>query len=155
MLRNLLLSTTLAVVITACGGKKETEESASATEAPKALAEQPVADQVHPGKKIYSQYCIVCHMADGKGIENMNPPLIQTEWVLGDKERLVKVVLNGLSEKIEVNGVTYQGVMPNHSYLSDKDIADVLSYVRSSFGNDAPAITTDEVATIRANNTAN
>ena len=152
MLRTFLLSTLMVGLLAACGGKKETTETAPA-EAPK-VAEAAPAEQVHPGKKVYSQYCVVCHMNDGKGIDKMYPPLIQTDWVLGDKEKLVKVVLNGLSGPIEINGNTYNNAMPAHNFLSDKEIADVLSYVRSSFGNDAPAITSEEVTAIRASNTA-
>lgn len=134
--------------LAACGSKPEAKQEE--TPAP-AVAEQPApVEEVHPGKKVYNQYCIVCHMADGKGVAGLNPPLIQTEWVLGDKERLVKIILNGFSEKITVNGETYQNVMPSHAFLSDKDIADVLSYVRSSFGNTADAISTEEVVSIRA-----
>jgi len=75
----------------------------------------------------------------------MNPPLVQTDWVQGDKTRLIGVILNGLDEPIEINGETYQNVMPAHDFLTDQQIADVLTYVRSHFGNKASAITVEEV----------
>lgn len=103
----------------------------------------------HPGKKVYDSVCLVCHMADGAGIRGMHPPLAKTDWVNGDKERLIEITLNGMSGKIEVNGQTYNGLMPPHSHLSDKQIADVLTYVRQSFGNSASEITVEEVQKVR------
>lgn len=79
----------------------------------------------------------------------MNPPLRGTDWVTGDKSRLINVLLNGLNEELEINGETYENAMPAHDFLTDKQIAAVLSYVRSNFGNDATAITAEEVAALR------
>lgn len=101
------------------------------------------------GKKIYGQYCLACHMADGAGVPNMNPPLIKTTHILGDKTRLIKVVLNGLSTGEEIDGETYTNVMPAHSFLKDQEIADVLSFVRNSFGNKATTVTVAEVKSLR------
>lgn len=101
------------------------------------------------GKKVYDQFCKACHMDDGAGVQGMNPPLVGTDWVLGDKERLIKVVLNGLNEPVEINGDIYQNAMASHNFLDDQQIADVLTYVRQSFGNDASAVEATEVAAIR------
>ena len=103
------------------------------------------------GKKIYGQYCLACHMADGGGVPNMNPPLSKTSYVLGDKTRLIKVILNGLATGEEIDGETYTNVMPAHNFLKDQEIADVLSFVRNSFGNKARGISAAEVKTIRVN----
>lgn len=81
----------------------------------------------------------------------MYPPLVKTEWVNGDKERLIQITIQGLSGKIEVNGITYNNIMPPNGHLSDQEIADVLTYIRQSFGNDAGEITVDEVQRVRAN----
>jgi mono/diheme cytochrome c family protein len=101
------------------------------------------------GKKVYDQYCLVCHQVDGQGVPNAFPPLSQTEYVNGDTDRLIGIVLNGLSGEIEVNGVVYNGVMVPHNFLSDQEVADVITYVRSNFGNSAPAVTADQVAKVR------
>lgn len=101
------------------------------------------------GKKIYGQYCLACHMADGSGVPNMNPPLIKTTHILGDKTRLIKIVLNGLATGEEIDGETYTNVMPAHNFLRDQEIADVLSFVRNSFGNKATAVTVAEVKSLR------
>lgn len=102
------------------------------------------------GKAIYTQNCLTCHQADGAGVQNMNPPLIKTTYVLGDKTRLVKILLNGFNEDVEINGETYSNAMPAFAHLSNQQIADVLSYVRNNFGNKAPAVTVADVNKIRS-----
>jgi mono/diheme cytochrome c family protein len=97
-----------------------------------------------PGAAIYKQYCLVCHQANGSGVPNLNPPLRGTDWVNGDKKRLIDVLLNGL-QNTDIEGETYDNVMPAHDFLTDGQIADVLTYIRSNFGNKATPITPDEV----------
>ncbi|HLO79793.1 MAG TPA: cytochrome c [Chitinophagaceae bacterium] len=101
------------------------------------------------GKKVYDTYCMPCHMVDGGGVPRMNPPLIKTVYVLGDKKRLIGIVLNGLDEPLEIDGETYSNVMASHAFLKDQEIADVLTYVRNSFGNKATMITPEEVKALR------
>jgi len=105
------------------------------------------------GKVVYTNICIACHMANGGGVPTMNPPLINTTYVLGDKAALIKIVLNGFKEDVEINGQTYSNNMTPHSDLKDQEIADVLTYVRKSFGNKASAVTVAEVKKTRAANT--
>ncbi|MEJ7913939.1 MAG: cytochrome c, partial [Chitinophagaceae bacterium] len=102
------------------------------------------------GSLVYEQSCVTCHQANGAGVPNLNPPLAKTTWVSGDKNRLIKILLQGLSDEIEVNGEVYQNVMPPHNFLTDQQIADVLTYVRNSFGNKSAAVTVAEVKTSRA-----
>ncbi len=104
------------------------------------------------GLIVFTQNCVSCHQADGGGVPRMNPPLIKTIWVLGDQTRLVKVILNGFKEDVEINGEYYSNVMPAFNYLKDQEIADVLTYVRSSFGNKASAVTLKQVTATRAAN---
>ncbi|MEO8824005.1 MAG: cytochrome c [Ginsengibacter sp.] len=106
--------------------------------------------QRNPGEVVYKKYCISCHQADGGGVPNMSPPLIQTSYVLGDKVPLIKIVLNGL-KNVDINDETYNNPMPAlGSVLKDQQIADVLTYVRSSFGNKASAVTAGDVKKTRA-----
>ena len=107
---------------------------------------------VFNGKKVYTQVCLACHMADGGGVPRMNPPLNNTSYVLGDKTALIKIVLNGFNEDVQINGKTYSNNMTPHADLSDQQIADVLTYVRNSFGNKASMVTSDEVKKVRALN---
>ncbi len=102
------------------------------------------------GKKVYDMYCLACHQEDGNGVPRLNPPLVKTTWVLGDKTKLVQVVLKGMDQEIEINGQVYNNIMASHSFLTDQEIADVLTYVRNSFGNKASIITATEVKNIRA-----
>lgn len=101
------------------------------------------------GEKIYKKLCLSCHQADGGGVPNMSPPLIKTSFVLGDKEKLIGIVLNGL-KNVDINDETYNNPMPALGpVLKDQEIADVLTYVRNSFGNKASAITAAEVKAVR------
>lgn len=97
------------------------------------------------GKKLYIKSCMVCHQADGAGVPGLNPPLGKTDWVTGDKKRLINVVLKGLETEIEVNGEVYANPMPAQPQLTDQEIADVLTYIRNNFGNKASAVTPAEV----------
>ncbi|MBC7828872.1 MAG: cytochrome c [Chitinophagaceae bacterium] len=105
---------------------------------------------VDRGKKIYDIYCLACHQADGSGVPRLNPPLIKTKWVLGDKKELITVILKGMDEPIEVDGEDYNNVMASHAFLKDQEVADVLTYVRKSFGNKASGVISSEVKTVRA-----
>ena len=89
-------------------------------------------------------------MATGEGVPRLNPPLINTTYVLGDKTALVKIVLNGFNEDVEINGQKFSNTMTPHSDLKDQQIADVLTYVRNSFGNKAPAVMAAEVKEVRS-----
>jgi cytochrome c len=102
-----------------------------------------------PGEIVYKKYCISCHQPDGGGVPHMNPPLINTSYILGDKEQLINIVLNGL-KNTKIEDKTYTNPMPSLKILKDQEIADVLTYVRNSFGNKASAVTAAEVKAARS-----
>ena len=119
-----------------------------------------LADQISSGKEIYMKaapgggLCFTCHQPNGQGITGQFPPLAGSDWVLGEKERLIKISIHGLMGEIEVNGVKYNNVMappgiPPGS-LTDQQIADVLTFIRNEWGNSASAVSPEEVATIRS-----
>jgi glucose/arabinose dehydrogenase/mono/diheme cytochrome c family protein len=116
----------------------------------------PVADNLEKGElsegaKIYNTYCAVCHQRDGKGAAGRFPPIASTDWVAGDKKKLIEIVLNGLEGEIVVNGENYNSVMPPHNFMTDEDAATVLTFIRQNFGNNASAISPEEVAEVRKN----
>jgi mono/diheme cytochrome c family protein len=111
---------------------------------------QPKQTSKQRGAALYKQYCLTCHQADGGGVPRMNPPLIQTSYVTGDKIKIIKWVLQGSVEKVPIDGKTYSNNMPAQSYLTDQQIADVLTFIRSSFGNKSPAILPADVKAVRA-----
>lgn len=103
------------------------------------------------GLVLYNSYCTSCHQRDGKGDNNRYPPLEGSDWVSGDRERLIGVILNGLQGEIKVNGKTYNGVMPAHGgFLDDHAVASILTYVNRRFNKQNTPVTADEVSKIRA-----
>lgn len=102
-------------------------------------------DDLTNGQQAYLQHCASCHRPDGLGAEGLIPPLAETDWVTGDKTRLIQIVLNGLSDPIEVKGRTYHQEMPAYQHISNNDLADILTYIRTAFGNEAGAIRPEEI----------
>ena len=105
------------------------------------------------GKKVYTQICVACHQATGQGIPGVFPPLAGSEWATGSEERIIRIVLHGLNGKITVAGKDYENAMASlGGSLKDEQIANVLTYVRQEWGNNAPAVSAETVAKIRAEN---
>ena len=103
------------------------------------------------GKVVYSTTCAACHQATGEGVEGTYPPLAGSEIVNGDEAKVVRIVLHGLTGPVEVAGETYSGMMPPWGgVLKDPELAAVLTYVRSTWGNKGAPITPATVAAIRA-----
>lgn len=113
-------------------------------------------EQFKRGAVIYAKegFCITCHQPNGKGLEASGfPPLNASTWVTGSEERLIKLTLHGLLGPIEVNGKKYPGQVPMTPFgamLNDQEVADVLTYVRNTFGNKAGVISPEKVKAIRA-----
>ena len=114
-------------------------------------AEKPPApvDPMVLGQRVFAN-CITCHQAKGTGVAGVYPPLADSPFVNGPPEILTRIVLHGLSGPLTVHGRTYNGAMPAWRHLPDQQVAAVLTYVRSSFGNGAPAVAVETVAAVRA-----
>jgi len=106
--------------------------------------------QMEKGKQIYMQTCFVCHQPGGQGLPGQVPPLTKSDYLMADKTRSIRAVLQGLSGEITVNGKTYNGQMIPISGLTDEEVANVLTYVRNSWGNEGEAVTVNEVRQIRS-----
>ncbi len=101
------------------------------------------------GKVLYGKHCGSCHQASGSGVPGMYPPLNETETVQGDKEALIRIVLEGMEGAIEVKGKRYNRSMPAQDHLSNEEVARILNYVRRKFGNGASKLTVSEVGRVR------
>ena len=107
------------------------------------------------GKKAYASACVTCHQATGLGVPGTYPPLAGSEWAQGNEERVIRIVLHGLSGPIEVHGHTFNGAMPAFGKVvgggynwNEEKLAQVLTYVRQEWGNKAAPITKDKVVEI-------
>ena len=99
---------------------------------------------IERGKEVYDINCTSCHMEKGEGLEGAFPPLAKSDYLMADKARSIKQILNGASGEVVVNGKTYNGEMPAMD-LTDEQVSDVLNYVRNSWGNKGAAVTPAEV----------
>jgi len=119
-------------------------------EKPGAVAQEKIPRRVL-GKPVYIANCATCHQATGMGVPGAFPPLAGSEWVSGSEERIIRIVLHGLKGPITVAGNHYDNVMaPLGAVLKDEQIANVLSYVRSEWGNTSPEVEAETVSRIRA-----
>jgi len=115
-----------------------------------AVAKPPAPfDPLVQGKKSYVRTCQACHQADGKGLPGVYPPLAGSPWLLSSEERAIKILIKGMSGKIEVEGETFNGNMPPVGDWKDRDIAAVLTYERQAWGNNAGPISEDLVKKVR------
>ena len=94
--------------------------------------------------------CSTCHQLEGQGLASVFPPLAKSDYLMADKQRSIHIVLAGLQGPVTVNGQTYNNVMPPLANFTDHEIADVLTFVRNSFGNQGEHVTDEEVASVRA-----
>jgi mono/diheme cytochrome c family protein len=122
---------------------------AAVSAAPKAV------DPMVAGGRLFNTNCAACHQITGQGVAGNFPPLVDSEYVNGSEERLIRILLNGLSGPITVHGNTYNGAMPAFGPTSgyrfnETKIAHVLTYVRNSWGNTAPAVTPEKVKEVMA-----
>ena len=101
------------------------------------------------GKQVFGAKCAACHQASGLGVAGVFPPLAGAEWVLGSEKVLISILLHGVQGELEVNGNKYNGVMPAFGTLADAELAAVLSYIRSDWGNKAPPVMVAAVAAQR------
>jgi len=103
------------------------------------------------GGQLYAQQCVACHQANGAGLAGAFPPLDGASWVTGDSRVPIKILLHGLAGPIEVKGATYNGLMPAFgAVFDDEEIAALVTYIRTSWSNDASEVAEAEVAAVRA-----
>lgn len=101
------------------------------------------------GAQLFTSKCAGCHQATGQGVAGVFPSLVGVDWVIGSEARLVQILLHGIQGPIEVNGTVYNGLMPAWNTLPDEEIAALATYVRSTWGNAASAVTITTVVRAR------
>jgi nitrite reductase (NO-forming)/hydroxylamine reductase len=151
--RLLILTAAMAVSMTACTQEEsaapaQAADSAVAVHAAEASS-MSLEERIANGEKIFSAHCSACHQAEGQGLAGAFPPLAESDYLDAGTGIAISAVLNGLSGPITVNGKDYNAVMPNLSYLSDSDVADVVTFVFNSFGNKGGEVASGEVAAAR------
>lgn len=107
------------------------------------------------GMKTYGQFCSACHQPHGKGMANIAPSLVKSDWVNGDSKILMGVAVHGLSGPIKINGELAKNIppiMPGHGFLTDQQLADALTYVRNAWGNKSDQISPDQIKSYREKN---
>ncbi len=110
--------------------------------------DQDLEESKKRGEGIYMSYCITCHMDKGQGIQGAFPPIANSDYLMADKERAIRTILNGLTEEITVNGQVYFGEMTPQD-LNDREIADVLNFIMNSWGNIGETVLETEVSKAR------
>lgn len=100
------------------------------------------------GRQVYETVCSACHQPSGEGLKGAFPPLKNSDYLQADVTRSVRLILEGLHGEITVNGETYNAVMPPMAYLSDEEVASVMTYILSEW-NGGGQVTADEVAALR------
>ena len=122
-----------------------------ATVPPKQDVQRTGAAAVLDGQQVYQEHCETCHRVEGQGVSGIYPPLAGSDWVTGDKGRLLRIILRGMQGEVDVKGDTYNSRMPAWgTILDDKEVAQVATYVRSSWNNHASEVSTNEVQRVRA-----
>jgi nitrite reductase (NO-forming) len=113
-----------------------------------AITNKTLADKIKSGNQIYMKTCFACHQANGEGIPNAFPPLAKSDYLNADVERAIGIVLHGKTGEITVNGKTYNSIMTRQT-LTDDEIADVLTYVYNSWGNNKTDVTPKMVSDVK------
>jgi len=163
LIRPLLIALALPLVLLACGGSESADVAPAVGSvpansgtpmasgpAPAPISEPTPANMDSIGRAVYTT-CAICHQANGLGIPGSFSPMAGSEIVLGAPEIPVAIILHGIRGPVMVKGQTYYGMMlALGGSFSDVQIAAVTTYIRSQWGNAAPAVTPELVATVRA-----
>ena len=116
--------------------------------APKAIVAKTLAQQMTSGKELYGRTCFACHQSEGQGVANAFPPLAKSDFLNANTDRAINAVLHGLSGEVTVNGKKFNNVMTSQN-LTDEEVADVLTYVYNSWGNNKTVVTPAKVKELR------
>ena len=134
------------------GDKASSMAAVSEAAASKAAGTLTPEQQSKAGQALYAGTCSVCHQNNGEGMVGVFPPLAKSDYLAArSHDELITIVLNGLTGQVKVNGQDYNSVMPPMSQLTDDEVANILTYVNTSWGNANGAVSKEQVAKVRAN----
>lgn len=145
-----ILAIGMLAALAACGGGDSPDTAADTPATTDTSA--PATATASEGERLYAT-CVACHQTNGQGMPGAFPPLAGSEWVTGSPDRLIAILVHGMQGPITVAGTEYNGVMLPYGVgveMSDGDLATLLTYVRSSWGNSASAISAADVARVKA-----
>ncbi len=147
-MKKVILLLTIAMVLTACNDsekKKSTKLGAvkvSETDSETQKEQTPLEASMERGGLVYTDFCMQCHLGNGKGVPGNFPPLAGSNWLKEKRTESIRAVKYGQKGELEVNGVTYNGVMVPMG-LSDEEVADVMNYVMNNWGNTQDKMVTE------------
>ena len=130
------------------GGIQEMPDDGKAN-AVVASSDKSLAEKMESGKNIYMQTCFACHQAEGQGIPSAFPPLAKSDYLNADVNRAISIILKGKKGEITVNGEVYNSVMTRQA-ISNDEIADVMTYIYNSWGNNKTNVTKSQVEAIKS-----
>ena len=130
------------------GGNIQSMPESKEQSKPEVAVNKSLEEKIESGKQIYTKTCFACHQANGEGIANAFPPLANSDYLNADVKRAIDIVLHGKTGEITVNGVKYNSVMTKQT-LTDDEIADVLTYVYNSWGNNKTEVTSAMVTEVK------
>ena len=143
----------LLVATVSCGGEKSASDTPAAGAPAGGAPAGASATTAAAGEKMYQQRCMSCHQADGNGTPGVYPPLAGSEYATSANAGVpIRIAIYGLQGPIEVKGAQFNSLMPAYGLgivMSDADVAAVLTYIRSSWGNKASAVTANDVHEVR------
>lgn len=103
-----------------------------------------LSESIKRGKEIYTDFCVVCHKANGEGTPKIFPPIAGSDYLINNQKESIKGIKYGQSGKIKVNGIEYNGTMTDLG-LTDDEVADVMNYINNSWGNNIKGLITPEM----------
>lgn len=103
-----------------------------------------MAESMKRGAEIYSITCVACHQANGEGLPGAFPPLAKSDFLMADTHRAIRIIKEGFQGEMTVNGQPYYGIMPAHD-LDDRQLADLMNYIRNSWGNKGEMVKAEDV----------
>jgi len=147
-MKNILITFCMSLCLLACNTPKKEKEAIKIGQTSTSKPQTSLEKSMERGGLVFTDFCMQCHLANGKGVPGAFPPLAASNWLSEKRTESIHSVKYGQQGEIEVNGVTYNGVMVPMG-LSDEEVADVMNYIMNSWGNiQDKMVTVEEVEAV-------